>query len=101
MTLARKMRKLHTLLFAIQHRIERPKKGSVISKHRKWLADLQKQKDSLELQYISEMAQKKETHDKVKSLITTKMTIKSDQLLNLHADQTCLRFYSLLNMSRS
>jgi predicted nucleic acid-binding Zn ribbon protein len=48
-----------------QHKIERPKKDSVISKHRKWLADLQKQKDMLETQYINEISDKKEAQMKV------------------------------------
>eukprot|EP00596_Hydrurales_sp_CCMP1899_P007063 CAMPEP_0119044676 /NCGR_PEP_ID=MMETSP1177-20130426/33494_1 /TAXON_ID=2985 /ORGANISM="Ochromonas sp, Strain CCMP1899" /LENGTH=382 /DNA_ID=CAMNT_0007015151 /DNA_START=167 /DNA_END=1315 /DNA_ORIENTATION=- len=47
-----------------KHKIERPKKDSVISKHRKWLADLQKQKDMLETQYINEMSDKKDAQMK-------------------------------------
>ena len=52
----------------LQNKIERPKKDSVISKHRKWLADLQKQKDFLESQHISQMAERKEVQIKVQFL---------------------------------
>ena len=65
-----------------QHKMERPKKDSVISKHRKWLADLQKQKDFLESQQIFEMAQKKEVQMKV-------CCSKIDYPNNINIDNCC------------
>eukprot|EP00605_Chrysophyceae_sp_TOSAG23-4_P002515 GSChrysophyteH1.ASY1.ANO1.2778.1 assembled CDS len=41
-----------------QKKVKRPKKETVLTKHRRWLADLQKTKDKLELQYIEEMKAK-------------------------------------------
>lgn len=42
-------------------KLHRPKKETVLTKHRKWLADLQKTKDSLEIQLIDEMNKKAES----------------------------------------
>lgn len=39
---------------------KRPKKDSVLNKHKKWLADLQKTKDRLEVEYTMEMRAKEE-----------------------------------------
>ena len=41
-----------------QKKVKRPKKETVLTKHRRWLADLQKTKDKLEMQYIDEMKAK-------------------------------------------
>jgi hypothetical protein len=41
-------------------RLKRPKKETVLSKHKKWLSDLQKTKDRLETQYIEELTKKEE-----------------------------------------
>lgn len=41
-------------------RLKRPKKETVLSKHKKWLSDLQKTKDRLEAQYIEELTKKEE-----------------------------------------
>ena len=41
-------------------KLHRPKKETVLTKHRKWLADLQRTKDSLEIQLIDEMTKKAE-----------------------------------------
>lgn len=41
--------------------LKRPKKDSVLTKHKKWLSDLQKTKERLELQYLEEMRQKEES----------------------------------------
>lgn len=40
--------------------LRRPKKDSVLTKHKKWLADLQKTKEQLELQYLEEMKAKED-----------------------------------------
>lgn len=45
-------------------KLARPKKETVLTKHRKWLADLQKTKDSLEIQLIDEMNKKQESIQK-------------------------------------
>ena len=50
-----------------KHKFDRPKKDTVITKHRKWLAELQRKKEMLEVQYMNEMAQKKEEQDKVRA----------------------------------
>lgn len=47
-----------------KHKFDRPKKDTVISKHRKWLSDLQRKKEMLESQYLNEIAQKKDQQDK-------------------------------------
>jgi hypothetical protein len=43
----------------------KPKKESALTKHRKWLTDLQKTKDDLECKYINDMVAKQENADKV------------------------------------
>lgn len=40
--------------------VKRPKKDSVLVKHKKWLADLQKTKERLELEYLEEAQRKEE-----------------------------------------
>lgn len=45
--------------------VKRPKKVTALTKHRKWLQDLQKTKDELEQKYIQDMDQKRETQEKV------------------------------------
>ena len=45
--------------------IKRPKKDSVLVKHKKWLADFQKTKERLEAQYLDDMATKEEKQQKV------------------------------------
>ena len=45
--------------------VKRPKKASALTKHRKWLTDLQKTKDELEQKYIDDMIKKQEAQDKV------------------------------------
>lgn len=45
--------------------IKRPNKDSVLSKHKKYLADIQKQKDRLEVEYLEEMKRKEEAQQKV------------------------------------
>ena len=47
------------LSYIIQH-TKRPKKASALTKHRKWLADLQKTKDELEAKYINDIVAKEE-----------------------------------------
>jgi hypothetical protein len=47
-----------------KHRIKRPKKESALTKHRKWLAELQSTKDRLEMEFVMEMEGKKDTSDK-------------------------------------
>lgn len=44
--------------------VARPKKMNALSKHRKWLADLQKTKDELEQKYINDMNTKQESQNK-------------------------------------
>jgi len=48
----------------LEKHIRRPKKETAITKHRKWLADLQKTKESLENQYAEELRRKKESQAK-------------------------------------
>eukprot|EP01039_Chlorochromonas_danica_P006294 gene6294-6940_t len=43
-----------------EKQLKRPKKDSVLVKHKKWLADLQRTKDSLEEAYLSEMKAKED-----------------------------------------
>lgn len=45
-------------------KLQRPKKETVLTKHRKWLADLQRTKDALEIQLIDEMNKKTESIQK-------------------------------------
>lgn len=42
---------------------KRAKKETVLTKHKRWLADLQKTKDKLEMQYIQEMQEKQDQKD--------------------------------------
>lgn len=51
--------------------VKRPNKDSVLTKHKKWLADLQKKKDELELTVLEE--QKKKEDERIKVGVTTKM----------------------------
>jgi hypothetical protein len=44
----------------VQYKIFRSKKDSVLSKHRRWLAELQKTKDTLEARYVEEIEKKEE-----------------------------------------
>ena len=46
-----------------EHKVKRPKKETVLTKHRRWLADLQKTKDKLEMQYIDEIRAKEASKD--------------------------------------
>ena len=41
-------------------KFRRPKKETVLTKHRKWLADLQREKDRLEQEYLHEIQRKEE-----------------------------------------
>ena len=50
-----------------RHKIHRPKKDTALSKHKKWLAELQETKDKLEVQYALEMQKKQEARDRVSS----------------------------------
>lgn len=43
---------------------KRPKKDSVLAKHKKWLIELQKKKDRLEEEYLDEMRRKEESQEK-------------------------------------
>jgi hypothetical protein len=45
-------------------KLRRPKKETVLTKHKKWLADLQKTKDKLESQYMDELMKKEEEKQK-------------------------------------
>jgi hypothetical protein len=45
--------------------LKRPKKDSVLCKHKKWLLDLQKTKERLEIQYLEEIRKKEEAQSKV------------------------------------
>ena len=47
-----------------QHKFDRPKKDTVITKHRKWLAELQRKKEMLESQYLNEVEEKKDQLEK-------------------------------------
>lgn len=42
------------------HKFKRPKKETVLTKHKKWLADLQKTKEALEQQYLDDLKAKEE-----------------------------------------
>jgi hypothetical protein len=41
-------------------KVKRPKKETVLTKHRRWLAELQKTKDKLEAQFVDDMMKKEE-----------------------------------------
>ena len=43
-----------------QHKVKRPKKETVLTKHKRWLAELQKTKDKLEMEYIEQMRSKEQ-----------------------------------------
>jgi len=43
-----------------QHKVKRPKKETVLTKHKRWLAELQKTKDKLEMEYIEQMRAKEQ-----------------------------------------
>ena len=45
--------------------LKRPNKDSVLAKHKKWLADLQKTKDRLEVEFLEETKKKEEAQMKV------------------------------------
>lgn len=47
---------------------KRPKKDSVLVKHKKWLSDLQKTKERLETQYIDDLRRKEEDKQRVSSI---------------------------------
>jgi hypothetical protein len=49
--------------------IKRPKKDSVLVKHKKWLSDLQKTKERLEEQYLEDMRKKEEEKLRVRASI--------------------------------
>jgi hypothetical protein len=49
--------------------IKRPNKDSVLAKHKKWLADLQKTKDRLETELLEEARKKEESQLKVSNCI--------------------------------
>jgi hypothetical protein len=46
-----------------QKKVKRPKKETVLTKHRRWLAELQKTKDKLEMQFVEEMKAKEASRD--------------------------------------
>ena len=48
-------------MLIFQVKTKRFKKDSVLSKHRKWLVDLQATKDRLEIEYLEEMKRKEDT----------------------------------------
>jgi hypothetical protein len=62
---------IHTLqhICILFQQIKRPKKDSVLVKHKKWLADLQRTKEQLEEAYIQEMKAKEEAQAKVSDYI--------------------------------
>lgn len=45
--------------------VVRPKQETVLQKHKRWLAELQKTKEKLEQQYLDEIAKKEEAKTKV------------------------------------
>lgn len=50
-----------------KHKIKRPKKESALTKHRKWLAELQNTKDRLEMEFVMELENKKDQSEKFKT----------------------------------
>ena len=48
-------------------KVKRPKKETVLTKHRRWLAELQKTKDKLEAKYVDDMVKKEERREKFQS----------------------------------
>jgi len=65
---------------ADKKKLVRPKKETVLTKHRKWLADLQRTKDSLEIQFIDEMNKKQESINKFQEQ-EKKMRLQAKELL--------------------
>lgn len=61
--------------------LKRPKKDSVLVKHKKWLADFQKTKERLEEQYLDEMRRKEDSQQKV-DFISIERNKKSNHFLN-------------------
>lgn len=55
---------LNVPISAKEKLIKRPKKDSVLAKHKKWLSDLQKTKDRLEYEYVEEIRRKEESQAK-------------------------------------
>jgi hypothetical protein len=47
--------------------IRRPKKDSVLVKHKKWLSDLQKTKEELEGRYLEEIKKKEDSQLRVRT----------------------------------
>lgn len=64
-----------------KNKFRRPKKETVLTKHKKWLADLQKEKDKLELQYMEEMRSKEESQRKFQEQ-ETKMRLLAKQAIS-------------------
>ena len=48
-------------------KVKRPKKETVLTKHRRWLAELQKTKDKLEAKYVDDMVKKEQRKDNFQS----------------------------------
>lgn len=48
--------------------IKRSNKDSALVKHKKWLSDLQKTKDKLEVEYMEEAKRKEEAQQKVAAM---------------------------------
>jgi len=62
--------------------LKRPKKDSVLCKHKKWLADLQKTKERLEMQYLEEIQSKEEAQAKFQE---HEKTMREKQLTIIHS----------------
>eukprot|EP01035_Chromulina_nebulosa_P029388 gene29388-38949_t len=62
--------------------LKRPKKDSVLCKHKKWLLDLQKTKERLEIQYLEEIRKKEEAQSKFQE---NEKTMRERQLTVLHS----------------
>ena len=63
-------------------KVKRPKKETVLTKHRRWLADLQKTKDKLEAKYVDDMMKKEETKEKFQSQEKMMRLMSKDLLQN-------------------
>lgn len=50
-----------------KHKARRPKKETFLTKHKRWLKDLQRTKDNLEIAYIDEMKRKEDQKNKFQS----------------------------------
>jgi hypothetical protein len=48
-------------------KVKRPKKETVLTKHRRWLAELQKTKDKLEAKYVDDMVRKEQRKENFQS----------------------------------